>query len=53
MIESNLISKVISGDESDPKARIAKAAIEEFALRSLDGARIREIAKSRERTSPR
>lgn len=45
MIKSNLISKVISGDESDPKARIAKAAIEEFALRSLDGARIREIAK--------
>lgn len=45
MIECGLIEKIVSGDESDPKARIARAAIGEFALRSLDGARIREIAK--------
>lgn len=45
MIECNLIEKILSGDDSDPKARIARAAIGEFALRSLDGARIREIAK--------
>lgn len=45
MIESNLILKIIDGDDGDPKARIADAAIEEFALRSLDGARIREIAR--------
>lgn len=45
MIECSLIQKVASGDVSDPKVRIARAAIEEFAMRSLDGARIREIAK--------
>lgn len=45
MIEYGLIQKVASGDMSDPKVRIARAAIEEFAMRSLDGARIREIAK--------
>lgn len=45
MIECGLIEKIVSGDDSDPKARIARAAIGEFALRSLDGARIREIAK--------
>lgn len=45
MIECGLIQKVASGDMSDPKVRIARAAIEEFAMRSLDGARIREIAK--------
>lgn len=45
MIESGLIEKIVSGDDSDPKARIARAAIGEFALRSLGGARIREIAK--------
>lgn len=45
MIKPNLISSIISGDDSNPKVRIAKAAISEFAMRSLDGARTREIAK--------
>ncbi len=44
MIEGNIISKIASGDLSDPRARIVNAAIEEFALRSLDGARTRAIA---------
>lgn len=45
MINTNIISKIVDGDLSDPKSRIAKAAIEEFAMRSLDGARTRKIAE--------
>lgn len=45
MIQDDIISKIVSGDFSDPKAAIMKTAIEEFALRSLDGARTRAIAE--------
>ena len=45
MIECDIVAGIIEGRQTDPKVRIASAAIEEFALRSLDGARIREIAR--------
>ena len=43
MIENNLIFKIVSGDDSDVRTRIVKAAIEEFALNSVEGARTRAI----------
>ncbi len=46
MFENNLIFKIADGCDSDPKVRIAKTAIGEFARFSLDGARIRQIAKN-------
>ena len=44
MIEKNYIIDLIEGNADDPKVRIVKAALEEFAMRSLSGARTREIA---------
>jgi len=45
MEESDIIEKMVGGDMSDPRARIAAAAICEFAARSLEGARTRQIAE--------
>ena len=44
MSEKNYILELSEGRCDDPKARIFKAALEEFGLRSLAGARTREIA---------
>lgn len=44
MPEKNYIKELVNGECSDPKARIIKAALEEFGLRSFAGARTREIA---------
>ena len=44
MSEKNYIIELIEGRCEDPKARIFKAALEEFGMRSLAGARTREIA---------
>ena len=44
MSEKNYIIELSEGRCDDPKARIFKAALEEFGLRSLAGARTREIA---------
>lgn len=44
MPEKNYIIELIEGRCDDPKARIFKAALEEFGMRSLAGARTREIA---------
>ncbi len=43
MIDKNRIQMILAGDLSDPKTRIVRAAIGEFAMRSLEGARTREI----------
>ncbi len=44
MPEKNYIVELVEGRCSDPKARIFKAALEEFGMKSLAGARTREIA---------
>lgn len=44
MAQRNYIIDLIEGNAEDPKVRIVKAALEEFAMRSLSGARTREIA---------
>ena len=37
MPEKNYIKELVNGECSDPKARIIKAALEEFGLRSFAG----------------
>lgn len=44
MAEKNYIIELVEGRCDDPKARIFKAALEEFGMRSFAGARTREIA---------
>lgn len=45
MSETNYVRQLMEGAcKDDPKARIIRAALEEIALRSIDGARTREIA---------
>ena len=45
MTEINYVRQLLEGRCDDPKARIMNAAIEEVALRSIEGARTREIAR--------
>ena len=44
MAETNYIMQLLNGDCEDPKGRILGAAMEEIAMRSVEGARTREIA---------
>lgn len=53
MSEKNYILELSEGRCDDPKARIFKAALEEFGLRSLAGARTREIAARQMSTTRR
>ncbi len=46
MSETNCILAIINGERDDPKARIIKAGVEEFAMQSVEGARTREIARA-------